>query len=151
MWTRLLVAANNFLAGGRPEAPTLAEQLLRSQELLVDRFERQVAAWVRLGSGPRRELDRAVRKFSVLEDQLSDLRRRSQALLAQFQPYSKNRGLQAAQCEPREPEVSFVPTALAPHTSGKPASCARKMPKQTSSLNVDPDRLVFDYQCLPQF
>ena len=77
-WVRLLVAAGNFLVSGRPEIPAHAMQPpSRAQESMIAQFERHVAAWVRLGTGPRRELDRAVQKFSILEDQLSYLRDRS--------------------------------------------------------------------------
>ena len=70
---------------------------------MIAQLERRVAAWVRLGTGPRRELDRAVQKFSILEDQLSFLRERSRALFSQLQPYSKAQTSQAAGCDLQEP------------------------------------------------
>ena len=84
---------------------------------MIAQLERHVAAWVRLGTGPRRELDRAVQKFSILEDQLSFLRERSRALFSQLQPYSKAQTSQAAGCDLQEPMSSCSPPR--PHTSGE--------------------------------
>ena len=137
------MAAGNFLVSGRPEIPAHAMQPpSRAQESMIAQFERHVAAWVRLGTGPRRELDRAVQKFSILEDQLSYLRDRSHALFAQFQPYSKARASQAADCETQGPKSS--PTPPRPHTSGERPNPAPRMPPQTTSLRIDPKRLVFE-------
>ncbi|OLP77818.1 hypothetical protein AK812_SmicGene42084 [Symbiodinium microadriaticum] len=145
-WTRLLVAAGNFLVSGRPEHPTLAPPPLSSaQALMIHQLEKQVSVWIRLGSGPRRELDRAVQKFSSLEEQLNDLRHRSSALYAQFQPYSKSTkstAFHADAYEPDEPECpsssSTGPTQRASQHSGS------KLGPSSASLRIDPDRLVFD-------
>ncbi|CAE7761674.1 unnamed protein product, partial [Symbiodinium necroappetens] len=145
-WTRLLVAAGNFLVSGRPEHPTLAPPPLSSaQALMIHQLEKQVSVWIRLGSGPRRELDRAVQKFSSLEEQLNDLRHRSSALYAQFQPYSKSTKSTASHAdayEPDEPECpsssSTGPTQRASQHSGS------KLGPSSASLRIDPDRLVFD-------
>ena len=140
------MAAGNFLVSGRPEHPTLAPPPLSSaQALMIHQLEKQVSVWIRLGSGPRRELDRAVQKFSSLEEQLNDLRHRSSALYAQFQPYSKSTkstAFHADAYEPDEPECpsssSTGPTQRASQHSGS------KLGPSSASLRIDPDRLVFD-------
>ena len=109
---------------------------------MIAQLERHVAAWVRLGTGPRRELDRAVQKFSILEDQLSFLRERSRALFSQLQPYSKAQTSQAAGCDLQEPMSSCSPPR--PHTSGERLDHAPRMPPQTASPRIDSNRLVFE-------
>ena len=68
------------------------------------------SAWIRLGLGPKRGLDRSVQKFDSIKDGLTQLHIKSQLLFSDFQPYSKpcrgptNIDADAEQCrsEPRE-------------------------------------------------
>lgn len=88
------------------------------------------STWIRLGSGPKRGLDRSVQKFDSVHLQLQELQRMSAKLFSQMQPYSKpGRGGTAAAA--REPETAF-------------SANVTKAKLATVSKPIDPSRLSFD-------
>ena len=137
--------------------PAALPPLSAVQTAMLARLERQVMVWLRLGTGPRRGLERAVQKFGSMEEQLQSLLQQSHHLQSQFSPYSKPSKCQTRRSNADSSErptskgevnsiASFNPERQAgigygPLQSGKSSS--------TSSLRIKPDRLVFEVA--PQF
>ncbi|CAE7201974.1 unnamed protein product [Symbiodinium sp. CCMP2592] len=129
--TRHIVAANNWLVLGKPASPPAAlPPLSSSQHAMLGRLEAMASTWIRLGSGPKRGLDRSVQKFDSVLLQLEELQRMSTKLFSQMQPYSKpgRGGTAAAACEP---ETAF-------------STNVTKAKLATVSKPVDPSRLSFE-------
>ena len=97
---------------------------------MISRLESSASTWCRLGSGPKRGLDRSVQKFDSVLLQLQELQRLSTQLFSQMQPYSKpGRGGTAAAAS--EPETAI------------PANVT-KAKLATVSKPIEPSRLTFD-------
>ena len=125
--TRHIVAANNWLVLGKPaSSPAALPPLSSSQTAMLGRLEAMASTWIRLGSGPKRGLDRSVEKFDSVLLQLEELQHKSAQLFSQMQPYSKP-GRRGAAAAAREPETAF------------PHQCYKGVSKP-----IDPFLLSFD-------
>ena len=123
--TRHIVAANNWLVLGKPaSSPAALPPLSSSQTAMLGRLEAMASTWIRLGSGPKRGLDRSVEKFDSVLLQLEELQHMSAQLFSQMQPYSMP-GRRGAAAAAREPETAFptnvTKASVSPSTlSGSP-------------------------------
>ncbi|CAE7454060.1 SUF4 [Symbiodinium sp. CCMP2592] len=135
--THQLVAACNWLALGRPrDPPADLPPSSAPQASMLHRLEGMVTTWVRLGHGPKRDLDRAVQKFETLGEQLAAVQQLCLELSSQLQPYngcikkaSAQAGVFDSECQPASSSSPL------PRVSGSAS---------TSYKALDPDRLVFE-------
>ena len=127
---RHVIAANNWLALNRPQSPPCdLPPPSTCQQAMVDRLESMASAWIRLGLGPKRGLDRSVQKFDSIKDGLTQLHIKSQILFSDLQPYSK----------PRRGDA--VPAG---HLHSEPREDLGRAGPVNNFKRIDPTRLKFD-------
>ena len=135
-WTRLLVAAGNWLVQGRPGTPTADLPPLSAKQLqMLARLERHAAVWTRLARGPKSGLERAFQKYDQIDKQLQVLHQMSARLHSDLQPY----------CKPSRGEEAELATVDSEPSAASPAKVSLKPLAQTSSLQIDPKRLKFEH------
>lgn len=139
-WTRLLVAAGNWLVQGRPGTPTADLPPLSAKQLqMLARLERHAAVWTRLAQGPKCGLERAFQRYDQIDKQLQALHQMGARLYSDLQPY----------CKPPRGQEAELSTVDSEPSAASPTKVSLNSSAQTSSLQIDPKRLKFEHA--PQF
>ena len=149
---RAFVAACNWLTLGRPKVDTESRQpTSASQSRMLEQLESSLLLFYRLSPGPSGGLDRALGKFTTLQESLSHLTDATIAVRHSLDAYCRGR--------PRRSNFDYEDAdvldgvasggTVAPRSKPNPSGTGMFLPKDaqpgSSAVPLDPDRIVFKH------